>query len=105
MLEGRMVRQLAVTTEGPDRSPTGVRSVYALVGSCLTERADVDEKILTEMISSFTVTAGCGSSAGPSRLASAPAPTPPHCSAKPTGHIPGPPPSPAAASAYPAHSR
>jgi hypothetical protein len=57
MLEGRMVRQLAVTTEGPDRSPTGVRSVYALVGSCLTERADVDEKILTEMISSFTVTA------------------------------------------------
>lgn len=57
MLEGRMVRQLAVTTEGPDRSPTGVRSVYALVGSCLTERSDVDEKILTEMISSFTVTA------------------------------------------------
>ncbi|HEX4249612.1 MAG TPA: hypothetical protein VH008_17240 [Pseudonocardia sp.] len=58
LLEGRMVRQLAVTTEGPDRSPTGVRSVYALVGSCLTERADVDEHILTEMISSFTVTAG-----------------------------------------------
>jgi len=58
MLQGRMVRQLAVTTEGPDRSPTGVRSVYALVGSCLTERAEVDEHILTEMISSFTVTAG-----------------------------------------------
>ena len=58
MLEGRMVRQLAVTTEGPDRSTTGVRSVYALVGSCLTERAEVDEHILTEMISSFTVTAG-----------------------------------------------
>jgi hypothetical protein len=58
MLEGRMVRQLAVTTEGPDRSATGVRSVYALVGSCLTERAEVDENVLTEMISSFTVTAG-----------------------------------------------
>jgi hypothetical protein len=58
MLEGRMVRQLAVTTEGPDRSPTGVRSVYALVGSCLVDRAGFDEHILTEMISSFTVTAG-----------------------------------------------
>jgi hypothetical protein len=57
MLEGRMVRQLAVTTEGPDRSQTGVRSVYALVGSCLSERAEIDEPILTEMISSFTVTA------------------------------------------------
>jgi hypothetical protein len=34
-----------------------VRSVYALVGSCLTERAETDEPILTEMISSFTVTA------------------------------------------------
>jgi hypothetical protein len=31
--------------------------VYALVGSCLTERADADEPVLTEMISSFTVTA------------------------------------------------
>ena len=58
MLEGRMVRQLAVTTEGPDRSPTGVRSVYALVGSCLVDRANTDEHILTDMISSFTVTAG-----------------------------------------------
>ncbi|MGQ0480051.1 MAG: hypothetical protein ACT4O0_03330 [Pseudonocardia sp.] len=57
LLEGRMVRQLAVTTEGPDRSQTGVRSVYALVGSCLTEHAEDDEPILTEMISSFTVTA------------------------------------------------
>ena len=57
LLEGRLVRQLAVTTEGPDRSQTGVRSVYALVGSCLTERADADEPVLTEMISSFTVTA------------------------------------------------
>jgi hypothetical protein len=34
-----------------------VRSVYALVGSCLTERAEQDEHVLTEMISSFTVTA------------------------------------------------
>jgi hypothetical protein len=58
LLEGRMVRQLAVTTEGPDRSSTGVRSVYAMIGSCLTERAEVDEHLLTEMISSFTVTAG-----------------------------------------------
>jgi hypothetical protein len=58
MLEGRMIRQLAVTTEGPDRSPTGVRSVYALVGSFLVDRAESDEYILTEMISSFTVTAG-----------------------------------------------
>ncbi|HEY0452421.1 hypothetical protein [Actinophytocola sp.] len=56
VLEGRMVRQLAVTTEGTDRSPAGVRSVYALVGSCLTERADIDEHVLTEMISSFTLT-------------------------------------------------
>jgi hypothetical protein len=56
LLEGRMVRQLAVTTEGPDTSPTGVRSVYALVGSCLTERAEVDEQVITDMISSFTVT-------------------------------------------------
>ncbi|MBO0875934.1 MAG: hypothetical protein J2P19_21340 [Pseudonocardia sp.] len=56
-LEGRWVRQIAVTTEGPDRSPTGVRSVYALVGSCLTDRAEADAQILTEMISSFTVTA------------------------------------------------
>ncbi|WP_028926093.1 hypothetical protein [Pseudonocardia acaciae] len=56
-LEGRWVRQIAVTTEGPDRSPTGVRSVYALVGSCLTDRAEVDAQVLTEMISSFTVTA------------------------------------------------
>jgi hypothetical protein len=57
LLDGRMVRQLAVTTEGPDRSQTGVRSVYALVGSCLTERAEMDEAVLTDMISSFTVTA------------------------------------------------
>jgi hypothetical protein len=57
LLDGRMVRQLAVTTEGPDRSQTGVRSVYALVGSCLTERAEIDEIVLTDMISSFTVTA------------------------------------------------
>jgi hypothetical protein len=56
-LDGRMVRQLAVTTEGPDRSLTGVRSVYALVGTCLTERAEFDEAVLTDMISSFTVTA------------------------------------------------
>ena len=46
MLEGRLVRQLAVTTEGPDRSPTGVRSVYALVGRCLTERG-LSERRLT----------------------------------------------------------
>jgi hypothetical protein len=58
MLEGRMIRQLAVTTEGPDRSATGVRSVYALVGSCLADRATDDEQVLTDMISSFTVTAG-----------------------------------------------
>jgi hypothetical protein len=57
LVEGRMVRHLMVTTEGADRSVTGVRSVYALVGSCLTERAETDEPILTEMISSFTVTA------------------------------------------------
>lgn len=57
MLDGRVVRQLAVTTEGPDRSQTGVRSVYALVGSCLADRADIDETVLTDMISSFTVTA------------------------------------------------
>ncbi|MGI8813782.1 MAG: hypothetical protein ACR2G2_00405 [Pseudonocardia sp.] len=57
LLEGRMVRQLAVTTEGPDRSQTGVRCVYALVGSCLTEQAEIDETVLTDMISSFTVTA------------------------------------------------
>lgn len=56
-LEGRWVRQIAVTTEGPDRSPTGVRSVYALVGSCLTDHAEVDAQVITEMISSFTVTA------------------------------------------------
>ncbi len=56
-LEGRLVRQLAVTTEGSDRSTTGVRSVYALVGSCLAERAEIDERVLTDMISSFTVTA------------------------------------------------
>jgi hypothetical protein len=58
LLEGRMVRQLAVTTEGPDRSSTGVRSVYAIIGSCLTERAEIDEHVLTKMISSFTVTPG-----------------------------------------------
>ncbi|MDT7565122.1 MAG: hypothetical protein QOG76_3746 [Pseudonocardiales bacterium] len=57
LLEGRRVRQLMITTEGSDRSVTGVRSVYALVGSCLTERAEIDEPVLTEMISSFTITA------------------------------------------------
>lgn len=56
LLEGRLVRQVAVTTEGPDRSRTGVRSVYALVGSCLAERAEVDEMVLIDIISSFTVT-------------------------------------------------
>lgn len=54
--DGSLVRHLAVTTEAPDRSKTGMRSVYALVGTCLSAQADIDEHTLTEMISSFTIT-------------------------------------------------
>jgi hypothetical protein len=54
---GSLVRQLAVATEPPGPSVTGMRSVYVLVGSCLSAQADVDEHILTEMISTFTITA------------------------------------------------
>jgi hypothetical protein len=54
--DGSLVRHLVVTTEAPDRSKTGMRSVYALVGTCLTAQADIDEHTLTAMISSFTFT-------------------------------------------------
>lgn len=54
-MHGRTVRHLVVTTEASDRAPTGTRTVYTLIGTCLRERADVDEHVLTEMISSFTI--------------------------------------------------
>jgi len=55
---GRRVRRLVVTTEAGDHGPTGIRSVYTLIGTCLRERADIDEHDLTEMISSFTISVG-----------------------------------------------
>ncbi|MEH1017035.1 hypothetical protein V6U90_28545 [Micromonospora sp. CPCC 206060] len=52
-VDGREVRQIAVVTEAPDYSPTGLRSVYTMLGTCLAGRADPDESTLTSVMASF----------------------------------------------------
>ena len=52
-VEGYEVRQLAVVTEAPDRSPAGLRSVYTMLGTYLADRTEVDEPTLTSVMASF----------------------------------------------------
>ena len=54
-VDGREVRQLAVVTEAPDRSPAGLRSVYTMLGTHLAVRTDLDEPTLTSAMASFAL--------------------------------------------------
>ena len=56
VLHGWSVRHWVEATEAEDRSAGDLRSVYLLVGLCLTERVNPGELALFEMISSFTLT-------------------------------------------------
>jgi hypothetical protein len=50
---GRRLVRLAVVAGAPDASPAGLRSVFTLIGTCLAERAALDEPVLTDAIASF----------------------------------------------------
>ena len=55
VVRGLEIHHVVVTTEAGDASPTGLRSVYTLIGSCQAAHVAEDQPVLQKMISSFTV--------------------------------------------------
>lgn len=47
--------QLVAVVAAEDLSTTGLRSVFALLGTCPADRVDPDEAVLTDVISSFRI--------------------------------------------------
>jgi hypothetical protein len=56
LAEEPLISAGATDIEADDRGPTGMRSVYTLIATVPLASADVDEHVVTQMISSFTLT-------------------------------------------------